>query len=125
MHYPVCLTSAFATYRAQSGCCLLHDLHFNHEKIHHMRMHTKWIYPNIYTYKNIFSESCDIIFAVKKKKICLKRIYLKSRKGTGQSKHYCGFSIYIFDNSKSKSMGRLVRAEKMVWSGLVWSLLER
>ena len=41
MHYPVCLTSAFATYRAQSGCCLLHDLHFNHEKIHHMQMHMK------------------------------------------------------------------------------------
>ena len=36
------------------------------------------------------------------------------------SKH-CGFSIYIFDNSKSKSMVRLVRAEKMVLSGLVFA----
>ena len=40
---------------------------------------------------------------------------------TRQSKH-CGFSIYIFDNSKSKSMVRLVRRR---WSCLVWSLLER
>ena len=39
---------------------------------------------------------------------------------TRQSKH-CGFSIYIFDNSKSKSMVRLVRAERMVLSGLVFA----
>ena len=39
---------------------------------------------------------------------------------TRQSKQ-CGFSIYIFANSKSKSMVRLVRAEKMVWSGLVFA----
>ena len=39
---------------------------------------------------------------------------------TRQSKH-CGFSIYIFDNSKSKSMVRLVRAEKMVLSSLVFA----
>ena len=39
---------------------------------------------------------------------------------TRQSKH-CGFSIYIFDNSKSKSMVGLVRAEKMVWSSLVFA----
>ena len=41
---------------------------------------------------------------------------------TRQSKH-CGFSIYIFDNSKSKSMVtvRLVRAEKMVLSDLVFA----
>ena len=40
---------------------------------------------------------------------------------TRRSKH-CGFSIYIiFDNSKSKSIVRLVRAEKMVWSGLVFA----
>ena len=39
---------------------------------------------------------------------------------TRQSKQ-CGFSIYIFDNSKSKSMVRLVRAEKMVLSGLVFT----
>ena len=39
---------------------------------------------------------------------------------TRQSKH-CGFSIYIIDNSKSKSMVRLVRAEKMVLSGLVFA----
>ena len=40
---------------------------------------------------------------------------------TRQSKH-CGFSICIFDNSKSKSMVRLVRAEKMffVWSGIFY-----
>ena len=37
---------------------------------------------------------------------------------TRQSKH-CGFSIYIFDHSKSKSIVRLVRAEKIVLSGLV------
>ena len=39
---------------------------------------------------------------------------------TRQSKQ-CGFSIYIFDNSKSKSMVRLVSAEKMVLSGLVFA----
>ena len=39
---------------------------------------------------------------------------------TRQSKD-CGFCIYIFDNSKSKSMVRLVRAEKMVWSSLVFA----
>ena len=33
----------------------------------------------------------------------------------------CGFSIYIFDNSNSKSKVRLVRAEKMVLSGLVYA----
>ena len=37
---------------------------------------------------------------------------------TRQSKQ-CGFSIYTFDNLKSKSMVWLVRAEKMVLSGLV------
>ena len=39
---------------------------------------------------------------------------------TRQSNH-CGFSIHIFDNSKSKSMVRLVRAEKMVLPGLVFA----
>ena len=33
----------------------------------------------------------------------------------------CGFSIYTFDNLKSKSMVRLVRAEKTVLSGLVFA----
>ena len=36
---------------------------------------------------------------------------------TRQSKQ-CGFSIYIFENSKSKSM---VRSEKMALSGLVFA----
>ena len=39
---------------------------------------------------------------------------------TRQSKQ-CGFSIYTFDNLKSKSMIRLVREEKMVLSGLVFA----
>ena len=39
---------------------------------------------------------------------------------TRQSKQ-CGFSIYTFDNLKSKSMVRLIRAEKMVLSGLVFA----
>ena len=39
---------------------------------------------------------------------------------TRQSKQ-CGFSIYTFDNLKSNSMVRLVRAEKMVLSGLVFA----
>ena len=39
---------------------------------------------------------------------------------TRQSKQ-CGFSIYTFDNLKSKSMVRLVREEKMVLSGLVFA----
>ena len=47
-------------------------------------------------------------------------IFRKTEKETRQSKH-CGFCIYLFDNSfdQSKSMVRLVRAEKMVLSGLV------
>ena len=47
---------------------------------------------------------------------------LKEKKNTRQSKH-CGFSIYLFNNSfdQSKSMVRLVRAEKMVLSGLVFA----
>ena len=40
------------------------------------------------------------------------------RRKTRQSKH-CGFSIY--SKSKSKSMIRLVRAEKMVLYGLVFA----
>ena len=47
-------------------------------------------------------------------------VALKPNLKTRQSKQ-CGFSIYIFDNSKSKSMVRLVRAEKMVLSGLVFA----
>ena len=39
---------------------------------------------------------------------------------TRQSKQ-CGFSIYTFDNLKSKSVVRLVRAEKMVLSGQVFA----
>ena len=39
---------------------------------------------------------------------------------TRQSKQ-CGFSIYTFDNLKSKSMVRLVRSEKMALSGLVFA----
>ena len=39
---------------------------------------------------------------------------------TRQSKQ-CGFSIYTFDNLKSKLMVRLVRAEKMVLPGLVFA----
>ena len=39
---------------------------------------------------------------------------------TRQSKQ-CRFSIYTFDNLKSKPMVRLVRAEKMVLSGLVFA----
>ena len=46
--------------------------------------------------------------------------YLSSYNKTRQSEQ-CGFSIYTFDNLKSKSMVRLVRAEKMVLSGLVFS----
>ena len=39
---------------------------------------------------------------------------------TRQSKQ-CGFSIYIFDNSKPKSMARLVRLEEVALSGLVFA----
>ena len=41
--------------------------------------------------------------------------------GTTRQSKQCGFSIYTFDNLKSKSMVRLVRAEKMVLSGLVFA----
>ena len=46
-------------------------------------------------------------------------VFCKTREK--QDKVNCGFSIHIFDNSKSKSMVRLVRAEKMVLSGLVFA----
>ena len=46
-------------------------------------------------------------------KVLIQRKNMKTR----QSKQ-CGFSIYIFDNSKSKSM---VRLEKMALSGLVFA----
>ena len=52
---------------------------------------------------------CQPVFAVL-------RFLLKIVK-TRQSEQ-CGFSIYIFDNSKSKSM---VRSEKMALSGLVFA----
>ena len=45
---------------------------------------------------------------------------LRIQDKTRQSKQ-CGFSIYIFDNSNSKSMVRLVRSEKMALSGLVFA----
>ena len=45
---------------------------------------------------------------------------LLNTKTTRQSKH-CGFSIYIFHNSKSKLMVMLVRAKEMVLSGLVFA----
>ena len=48
--------------------------------------------------------------------------FRKNQFKTRQSKH-CGFCIHIFYNSfdQSKSMVRLVRAEKMVLSGLVFA----
>ena len=49
-------------------------------------------------------------------KVLIQRKNMKTR----QSKQ-CGFSIYIFDNSKSKSTVRLVRSEKMALSGLVFA----
>ena len=52
--------------------------------------------------------------------ICLWNSSSGKLKRTRQSKQ-CGFSIYTFDNLKSKSMVRLVRAEKMVLSGLVFA----
>ena len=44
----------------------------------------------------------------------------KVDKVTTQSKQW-GFSIYTFDNLKSKSTVRLVREEKMVLSGLAFA----
>ena len=67
------------------------------------------------------ANNCDILFLTDSALFCFsssetnKQIW---RKKTRQSKH-CGFSIYMFEYSKSKSMVRLVRAEKMVLSGLV------
>ena len=50
-------------------------------------------------------------------KFVRKDIEIKRKDKTRQSKQ-CGFSIYIFDNLKSKSM---VRSEKMALSGLVFA----
>jgi len=49
-------------------------------------------------FTNIWSMRC---------RVYINEIFIVTR----QSKQ-CGFSIYIFDNSKSKSMVRLVRSEK-------------
>ena len=51
---------------------------------------------------------------------CFIVVFSTTTIGTRQSKQ-CGFSIYTFDNLKSKSMVRLVRGEKMVLSGLVFA----
>ena len=73
-----------------------------------------WAEPSFREETYISSNSvvplCDHLIFPLFKKMCQTR----------RSKH-CGFSIYIFDNSKSKSMVRLVRAEKMVLSGLVFA----
>ena len=45
----------------------------------------------------------------------------KSKLGETRQSKQCGFSIYTFDNLKSKSMVRLIRAEKVVLSGLVFA----
>ena len=55
-----------------------------------------------------------------KRLVSLKVHHLSNYTKTRQSKQ-CGFSIYTFDNLKSKSMVRLVRAEKIVLSGLVFA----
>ena len=49
-----------------------------------------------------------------------KLTYLSIVNKTRQSNH-CGFIIYFFDTSKSKSMVRLVRSEKMALSALVFA----
>ena len=72
-----------------------------------------------------FSLNGSVIKICKIRHIIWQEIYEKNlpsnwKNKTRQSKH-CGFSIYIFDNSKSESMVRLVRAEKMVLSGLVFA----
>ena len=66
-------------------------------------------------------------FSTSSNRPTLKRIHevwmhktLQNNVWTRQSKQ-CGFSIYTLDNLKSKSMVRLVRAEKMVLSGLVFA----
>ena len=61
---------------------------------------------------------CQLQIAMKVHKVSRKWKWMVRK--TRQCKH-CGFSIYIFDNSKSKSMVRLVRAEMKVWSGLVFA----
>ena len=66
--------------------------------------------------KNIFWVLGKLVSLLEWLWAILTQIKLKTR----QSKQ-CGFSIYIFDNSKSKSMVRLVRSEKMALSGLVFA----
>ena len=63
---------------------------------------------------------CTVWFGKTFAWFCSMLSLLRKQNITRQSKH-CGFSIYIFDNSKSKSMVRLVRAERMVLSGLVFA----
>ena len=91
----------------------------------HQQTNNKVIMIMIDYNRTYYLESCRLlsVFSDVDRQLCsqalgvsLHQIILITR----QSKH-CGFSIYIFDNSKSKSMVRLVRAEKMVLSGLVFT----
>ena len=60
---------------------------------------------------------CFLFLSVTRINPCLKQQRYEKTRHSKQ----CGFSIYTFDNLKSKSMVRLVRAEKMVLSGLVFA----
>ena len=70
----------------------------------------------IYIWKKRFLISTFLVFSKHHGNPCV--LISLSFLQTRQSKQ-CGFSIYTFDNLKSKSMGRLVRAENMVLSGLI------
>ena len=80
----------------------------------------KWI-ENRATYQNLKEDrSLNALTQEDIQLLWLPEVIYENTDQTRQSKH-CGFSIYIFDNSKSKSMVRLVRAENMVLSGLVFA----
>ena len=92
---------------------ILWDLPFQWLLYNDAKRHFRQIHP------------CLSSFERTNEKLCRKRTIppeSANRKieGTRQSKQ-CGFSIYIFDNSKSMVLVRLVRADKMVLSGLVFA----
>ena len=85
----------------------------------------KYILSQTYSHPSfrfIWETSRRRLWAVIENMISPDHVLCKKYSMTRQSKH-CGFCIYIFDNSfdQSKSMVRLVRAEKMVLSGLVFA----
>ena len=97
-----------------SGCFL------EFPKQRHMHWEMKWFLENMTWQDRVYVEHPEFRKFLGNSWDFLKFFCCWKLWKTRQSKQ-CGFSIYTFDNLKSKSMVRLVRGEKMVLSGLVFA----